>query len=69
MPLGGMKADTRTLPPPSTSAAAALPASRPPALCRVRTRRGRTEEGGEVGEEGLGKGGYEGNGANKLTSD
>ena len=60
MPLGGMKADTRTLPPPSTSAAAALPASCP----RVRTRRGRTEEGGEVGEEGLDKGGYKGKGVN-----
>jgi hypothetical protein len=57
MPLGGMKAETRTLPPSSTSCVAALLASSPSPMLRVRTRRGRTEEGGEIGDEGLSKGG------------
>jgi hypothetical protein len=53
MPLGGMKAETCTLPPPSTSASSALLAEPVPSMLRVRTRRGRTDEGGDVGEDGL----------------
>ena len=53
MPVGGMKAETCTLPPPSTSASSALLAELVPSVLRVRTRRGRTDEGGDVGEDGL----------------
>jgi hypothetical protein len=53
MPVGGMKAETCTLPPPSTSASSALLAEPVPSMLRVRTRRGRTDEGGDVGEDGL----------------
>jgi hypothetical protein len=53
MPFGGIKAETLTLPPTSTSRVCGLTAAAPPPAFRVRTRRGRTEEGAEVGEEGL----------------
>jgi hypothetical protein len=55
IPVGGMKAETWTLPPPSTSESSpcALPTAPATSMLRVRTRRGRKEEGGDVGEEGL----------------